>query len=92
MNFNLHFSLIPTVIVVIVLILIYQKKTSDEEYLGLKLLGYYLLGGFNFNLIPIGFIIYLILFHPQNNKIAKRNAAIFGLIFIVLTKLFPFLR
>jgi hypothetical protein len=92
MNFNIHFSLIPTIIVVVVLVLIYQKRSSNEDYLGLKLLGYYLLGGFNFNLIPIGFVVYLILFHPLNNKIAKRNAAIFGLLFIVLTQLFPFLR
>jgi hypothetical protein len=92
MNFNMHFSLIPTIIVVIILILIYQKRSSNEDYLGLKLLGYYLLGGFNFNLIPVGFVIFLVLFHPQYNKIAKRNAAICGLIFIILSQLFPILR
>jgi hypothetical protein len=68
MNFNIHFSLIPTIIVVVVLVLIYQKRSSNEDYLGLKLLGYYLLGGFNINLIPVGFVIFLVLFHPINNK------------------------
>jgi hypothetical protein len=92
MNFNVHFSLISTVIVAIVLILIYQKRSSNEDFLGLKLLGYYLLGGFNFNLIPVGFFVYLLLFHPRDNKIAKRNAAVFGLIFIVLTIFFPILK
>ena len=52
---------------ILYLIYLYNKKEEIENYLGLKLIGFYLLGAFTFNfkfesftaIIPIGIIIYL---------------------------------
>lgn len=87
MNWNFSVSIIGVLVVIFVLILFYKNREDDEEYLGLKLVGYYLLGTFNLNvgiLIPIGFIIWLLLFHPKTNRTIKRYSAIFGLIMMLI--------
>jgi hypothetical protein len=56
------------------LMLIYRIREVNETYLGMKLLGYYYLGAFNLNihmLIPLGIIIYLLLFRPKTNAKVK---------------------
>ncbi|MBT2691129.1 hypothetical protein J7I93_23630 [Bacillus sp. ISL-47] len=67
--------------------ILFRKREEDEHLLFLKLLGYYLLGSFNFSLnglvLPVGFVISLFL-KPQQNKSVKRGAAIFGLIMMIL--------
>lgn len=65
------------------LIYIYSNyKTDEEDMLGLKLVGYYFLGGFHLNLealpIPLGIIIYLFAFKPTSNIDAKKYSACFG--------------
>lgn len=76
---------IQVAIAIVVLIFIYQKREEDESYLGLKLFGYSFLASFTFRLqnfpIPLGFIIYLLFFHPKVNRVAKRRAALLGLVF-----------
>lgn len=90
MNFQL--SIISTIIIVLVLIMIYRNRAEDEQYLGLKLVGYYLLGTFNFNfngiVIPLGIVVYLLAFHPKINTKAKRFAALLGFIMMVIGHLF----
>jgi TRAP-type uncharacterized transport system fused permease subunit len=88
LNWNFHLSLLPAIIVIIGLIIIYQQRAGSEEYLGLKLIGYYLLGSFNLHigiLIPIGIIIYLLFFHPSSNARVKRMSAWFGFIIMILS-------
>lgn len=74
--------------VIIALVLIYHKSDKSEELLVLKLIGYYFLGSFRFNIgqfaIPIGFLIYLVAFHPKTNISFKRYAAVLGLIIFIL--------
>lgn len=78
---------IVAVIVTIGIVLFYLKREEDEELLGLKLVGYYILGIFYFNLsglvIPLGFIISLFL-KPSQNKGVKRGATIFGLVMMII--------
>lgn len=67
--------------------ILFSKRKEEEELLVLKLIGYYLLGSFNFNIngivLPVGFFISLCL-KPQKNKSVKRGAAIFGLAMLIL--------
>lgn len=88
MNWNFSVSLLPMILVIILLTLIYKKREEDENYLVLKLIGYFFLGTFNFNLngiiIPIGIIIYFAFMRPAMNPLAKRYAAVFGVIMMVI--------
>lgn len=87
MNWNFNVSIISTIVVIFVLMLFYRNREEDEGYLGLKLVGYYILGTFNLKigiLIPIGFIIWLLLFHPKTNQTIKRYSAIFGLLMMLI--------
>ena len=77
------------VVIVIGLIYIYNNyKIDEEDMLGLKLVGYYILGGFQLKIgsfpIPLGFIIFLIAFRPELNKDAKKYATYLGLIGFIL--------
>lgn len=83
-----------TLVIIIAFIIIYKKyKTEDEEYLVLKLIGYYLLGSFRFNLnklaLPAGFIIYLVFFNPQTNSKVKKAIAALGLFAFVCALAIP---
>jgi hypothetical protein len=76
------------------LILIYRIREVNETYLGMKLLGYYYLGAFNLNiniLIPLGIIIYLLIFRPKINTKVKMYSALSGFTFMIISYLFPLL-
>lgn len=80
------------ILVIVLIILIYTKREEDESYLGLKLIGYYFLGSFAFNInslsLPLGFILYLLAFRPIINKNTKKMAAILGLIVFIINIVF----
>ncbi|CAM3796445.1 hypothetical protein [Marinicrinis lubricantis] len=68
----------------IALMLLYRKRTEQENGLGLKLVGYTLLGGFTFAFndfkLPLGFFIYLVFFqYTSSNRRIKHLAALLGL-------------
>ena len=77
---------------ILYLIYLYNKKEEIENYLGLKLIGFYLLGAFTFNfkfesftaIIPIGIIIYLAFMKNKErvNCVIKKKASIMGLIIL----------
>src|SRR4051794_26766781 len=72
-----------------------RKAEEPEPNFPLKIIGYFILGSFafTFNLIsiPLGFIVYLLVFRPKLNVHIKRTASVFGfLTFIVVQWLFPF--
>ena len=86
-----------TLPVLIVFIFIYRKhKTDNEEFLLLKLIGYYLLGSFRFNFnkiaLPAGFIAYLVFFRPKINKPVKKALASLGLFVFVCGLLIPVIQ
>lgn len=77
--------IVSTLIVIIAFIFIYKRyKTDEEEFLILKLVGYYLLGSFKFNFnslaLPVGFIVYAAFFRPSTNKSVKKAIASLGLV------------
>ncbi|MCG8498960.1 MAG: hypothetical protein MJB12_00940 [Firmicutes bacterium] len=77
-------ELLWIIVIALGLIYIYKNyKVDEEDMLGLKLVGYYLLGAFRLNLgalpIPLGFIIYLIAFRPTLNTNAKKYSAYLGI-------------
>lgn len=82
-----------TIFIIISLIYIYKKREDEEKYLALKVVGYYLLGSFNFNInslaIPLGMAIYLIFFRPTINKNVKKLAATFGFIIFCMGVVVP---
>lgn len=86
-------GLVFTVFIIISLVYIYKKRDEEEEYLALKVVGYYLLGSFKFNfnslIIPLGFALYLIFFKPSLNKNVKRLAATFGFIIFCVSSGIP---
>jgi hypothetical protein len=75
------------VVLVIGVFLLYQNREQEEEMLVLKLVGYYFLGSFYFNLdglvLPLGFVISLFL-KPRVNRGVKRGSAIFGLVMMII--------
>lgn len=77
----------------IVLVLIYRKRESEEAYLGIKVVGYYLLGSFTFNFnmfpIPLGYIIYLMFFKPTQNRKVKNRIVNFGLVIFLASVIIP---
>lgn len=89
-------QLLLTIGVVVFLILIYKNyRQEEEELLGLKLIGYYFLGGFRFNFnnvtLPLGYIIYIVFFRPKTNSTAKRYSAVLGLIIFIIGSFMPFI-
>jgi hypothetical protein len=90
-------QIILTLLAITTVVYIYkQYKTESEELLMIKLVGYYLLGSFRFNLnniaLPIGFIIYLLFFRVTKNKIAKRATVYLGLFIFICGLLVPRLQ
>jgi len=77
-------QIVLTLGVIIAIILIHRSSDKTEEFLILKLFGYYFIGSFKFNMntlaIPLGFLIYVIAIHPKTNIQSKKNAAVLGLI------------
>lgn len=79
------------IFVILYLVYLYVKKCEEKEnYLEVKLIGFYLLGAFTFNfndfsfIIPVGFAIYLIFMSrkQRTNNIIKKKACIMGLIIV----------
>ncbi|MFL0248692.1 hypothetical protein [Candidatus Clostridium stratigraminis] len=88
---------LSTSIVIIVFIFIYRRyKTDDEEFLILKLIGYYFLGSFKFNFnslaLPAGFIVYATFFRPNTNKSVKKAIAYLGLFAFFCGIINPFIE
>ncbi|WP_102261266.1 hypothetical protein [Mesobacillus jeotgali] len=88
-------AIIYNVILLVSFIFLLRKKEDTEAYFPLKIIGYFLLGSFAFNLnqvsIPLGFILYLLFFRPKLNAHAKRMAAVLGVFsFIIVHWIFPF--
>jgi hypothetical protein len=84
-------SFLGIILVAVVLVLFYKNRDVDEHLLGLKLIGYYILGIFYFNVngfvIPLGFIISLFL-KPEENKSIKRGASLIGLVMMIVGFIF----
>lgn len=90
-------QVLSTLSVVIAFIFIYRKcKTDHEDFLLLKLIGYYLLCSFRFNFndlaLPAGFIIYLAFLKPQINKPVKKAIAYLGLFVFIWGVLTPIIQ
>ena len=90
-------QVLSTLSVVIAFIFIYRKyKTDQEEFLMLKLIGYYLLCSFRFNFndlpLPAGFIVYLAFFKPQINKPVKKAIAYLGFFVFICGILIPIIQ
>ncbi|MBS8266465.1 hypothetical protein DYI25_18755 [Mesobacillus boroniphilus] len=88
-------SFIYNVILIASFIFLLRKKDDTESYFPLKIIGYFLLGSFAFNLnqvsLPLGFILYLLFFRPKLNAHVKRMAAVLGVFsFIIVHWIFPF--
>lgn len=81
-------QIIVTAILILGLIYIYTRSDRSEDFLLLKLFGYYILGSFRFNFnkiaIPLGFLIYLLFLHPKMNIRNKRWAALLGLVIFIV--------
>jgi di/tricarboxylate transporter len=62
-----------------VLVYLNKNRADEEEFLFIKLIGYYLLGAFRFNFnefpLPAGFAVYLLFFRPTLNTETKKIAA-----------------
>lgn len=87
-------SIVYIVFIIIGLIYLIRKKSDTEAYFSLKMIGYYILGAFAFNInqiaLPLGFLIYLLFLRPKLNIQIKRQAALLGLIvFIVVQWIMP---
>jgi hypothetical protein len=88
---------LSTSLVIIAFIFIYRRyKTDDEEFLILKLIGYYLLSSFKINFnslaLPAGFIVYAMFFRPNTNKSMKKAIAYLGLFAFFCGVLTPFIE
>jgi hypothetical protein len=87
-------NIILSIFTIVALIYIYRKyKTESEELVVLKLIGYCILGAFKASInsfaVPVGFVIYAILFRPKKNTIMKRTAAFLGLLIFIISLLTP---
>ena len=93
-NENNILSICLLIFVMFFLVHLYNNKEEVENYLGLKLIGFYLLGAFTFNfnldsftlIIPIGFVIYLAFIKNKErlNSLIKKKASILGLAILCL--------
>ncbi|TLS51580.1 hypothetical protein EMG79_06620 [Klebsiella pneumoniae] len=76
-----------TLVLVVGIYFLFQNRDHQEEWLVLKLLGYYILGSFYLNLnglvLPLGFAVSLFL-KPRENRGVKRGAAVFGLVMMII--------
>jgi hypothetical protein len=93
-SLSLIIQIILTLVIITALFFIYKRyKTDEEDYLTFKLIGYYLLGTFRFNLnslaLPAGFIAFWFLFKPKTNISAKKAAVYLGLFFFFYGLLMP---
>ena len=90
-----YVGIVIMIVAIIGLVKIHKCK-EDEEYLVLKMIGFYLLGSFSFNFniteftyifVPIGFFVYyLFMEHKERkNKVLKNKCAKWGLIILIIS-------
>lgn len=87
-------SIFYIVMVIAGLMMLYRRRAEQENGLAWKLIGYYLLGGFTFAFnavrLPLGFVVYWLLFRKSNtNRGIKQKAAVFGLLLVLLQWVTP---
>ena len=91
-----YVGIVIMIVAIIGLVKIHKCKEEDEEYLVLKMIGFYLLGSFSFNFniteftyifVPIGFFVYyLFMEHKERkNKVLKNKCAKWGLIILTIS-------
>lgn len=91
-----YVGIVIMIVVIIGLVKIHKCKEEDEEYLVLKMIGFYLLGSFSFNFnitefmyifVPIGFFVYYIFMEhkERKNKVLKNKCAKWGLIVLTIS-------
>jgi hypothetical protein len=88
-------SFVYTGILIVSVLFLVRKRMDVETYFPLKIFGYFILGSFAFHMneisLPLGFAVYLLLFHPKLNAQIKRKAAFLGFLsFILVHWLLPF--
>ena len=91
-----YVGIVIMIVAIIGLVKIHKCKEEDEEYLVLKIIGFYLLGSFSFNFnitefmyifVPIGFFVYYIFMEhkERKNKVLKNKCAKWGLIVLIIS-------
>ena len=91
-----YVGIVIMIVAIIGLVKIHKCKEEDEEYLVLKIIGFYLLGSFSFNFnitefmyifVPIGFFVYYIFMEhkERKNKVLKNKCAKWGLIVLTIS-------
>ena len=91
-----YVGIVIMIVAIIGLVKIHKCKEEDEEYLVLKMIGFYLLGSFSFNFniteftyifVHIGFFVYyLFMEHKERkNKVLKNKCAKWGLIILTIS-------
>ena len=91
-----YVGILIMIVAIIGLVKIHKCKEEDEEYLVLKIIGFYLLGSFSFNFnitefmyifVPIGFFVYYIFMEhkERKNKVLKNKCAKWGLIILTIS-------
>ncbi|MED1785387.1 hypothetical protein P4V43_26550 [Brevibacillus fortis] len=87
-------SILLTIILIVLLVFIYKKREEPETKLGWKVVGYFWLGAFTFKAneipLPLGFLLFLLVFRPTTNVKTKNRSAYLGLMFfLALNVIFP---
>lgn len=91
-----YVGILIMIVAIIGLVKIHKCKEEDEEYLVLKIIGFYILGSFSFNFnitefmyifVPIGFFVYYIFMEhkERKNKVLKNKCAKWGLIVLTIS-------
>lgn len=91
-----YVGIVIMIVAIIGLVKIHKCKEEDEEYLVLKIIGFYILGSFSFNFnitefmyifVPIGFFVYYIFMEhkERKNKVLKNKCAKWGLIILIIS-------
>ncbi|WP_409174590.1 hypothetical protein [Brevibacillus fortis] len=84
-------SILLTIIQIVLLVFIYKKREETESNLGWKIVGYFWLGAFAFKVneipLPLGFLLFLLIFRPMTNVKTKKRSAYLGLAFFLILHL-----
>ena len=88
-----YILIIGTLVIASCLFLIYKNRSEDEDFLFLKLIGYFFLGSFRFVLngvpIPLGFFVFMFFIKPKINRRTKSLSVYLGIFTLVLSLLIP---
>ncbi|TQR36303.1 hypothetical protein [Brevibacillus brevis] len=87
-------SILLAIILIVLLVFLYKKREETESNLGLKIVGYFWLGAFAFKVnempLPLGFLLFLLIFRPMTNVKTKQRSAYLGLAcFLILYLISP---